>query len=106
MRKSLQTLLMLAAAAAMLLGTLSIALANENVKYGLNKGHLWYADHAGAYCHYYSDEGTHFVEAYVISNGSRVTSRNSRPAGQWAKADTGLQPEVTSWGKRYGMGNG
>ena len=53
MRKSLQTLLMLAAAAAMLLGTLSIALANENVKYGLNKGHLWYADHAGAYCHYY-----------------------------------------------------
>ena len=105
-RHPLRSLCAVLLPAAMLLGTLSIALANENVKYGLNKGHLWYADHAGAYGHYYSDEGTHFAEAYVISNGSRVTSRNSRPAGQWAKAVTGLQPEVSTWGKRYGMGNG
>ncbi len=85
------------------LGCACIAFAGESVKCGLNEGGLWYSGYKGAYCHYYSDSGIHYARAKVKSNGSWITSYVSKPSGQWAKADTGLQPNVTDWDADYGM---
>lgn len=79
------------------------AFAGDNAKWGLNEGGLWYSGYKGAYCHYYTTAGTHFATAKVKSNGSWIYDSKSKPAGQWAKADTGLQPNVTDWTYSYGI---
>lgn len=58
----------------------------------------------GAYCHYL-DSSYHFAMAKVKSNGVWISDRTTASADNWAKADTGLQPNVEDWDYSYGLGS-
>lgn len=83
---------------------LGLVFAAGQAKYGLNDGHAWYLGYKGAYCHYYEDDHDHYAVASVYSNGQWLDEKHCAPGGRWAKADTGLQPNVTDWKYNYGFG--
>lgn len=91
---------------ALSLATISaLAGVNDKVEYGVNDGILWYAGYKGAYTKFLTTDGLHYAQAKVLSNGTWVSDRTTAAGGNWANADTGLQPSVTNANHTWGLGS-